>query len=853
MKKIILRLLPWLIALAALACLIIFVFVPIYTQVDNTDLPEPEIIFGESDGKPITMENDALLFEMDSATSQFKVTEKATGRVYLSNPTDAANDPIAIRANKDMMQATAVLAYTNSAGTTEMDNFTYSIANQNFTIEQPAENEISVKYAIGKIERVYLIPTAITKDRYDAFRANVKKSTQKKIASNYSLYEPEKLDSKKNKDEVIALYPEVLNQPLYILNPDTKSNNKAKLEEYFAEAGYTQEDFDIDQQLVAGSRDSSGAVFNITMNYRLEGNDLIVDVPYSEIRYKADYPITSLTVLPMFGATTTDQDGFIFVPEGGGALINYNNGKLKQNAYYANVYGWNYSTYRNEVVNETRTAFPVFGMTNEGSSFLCLMEGATSYASIQADISMRNNSYNWARAKYTTLHYDQYQVSMRTSSLVFMYEKCLPNDTIIHRYRFLPTDSYVEMAKAYGDYLRENDLLKEAKASEDVPVSVEMLGAIDKTQVKFGVPVNTIAATTTFAQAEEMLLDLNNNGIANLNVRMSGWANGGIEQKVMTSVRVLRQLGGKDAMAKLIATAKANDVPLYFDAINCFAYNSGILQGFNGFTDAARLATREQVKIYPYDWVTFLSDDFYDPYYLVKPRYAKSNTDNLINHLKEAGAAGVSFRDIGYLLSGDYNPKDTVTREEVKQLNIQSMLDAEAAGQRVMIRAGNDYALPYADIITDMDLLGTKYSILNETVPFYQIAIHGLKDYTGESLNTSGDYIQEFLRCVEYGSGLNFTFMAEDAKILQDTYHSTYFGANYDVWRDTALEMITKYQAETKGLNQQRIVDHARLSKDVSVTTYEDGTKVYVNHGDTQYQDSGITLDAYSYSVERGN
>ena len=853
MKKLILRSLPWLIALAAIACLIIFVFVPIYTQVDTNELPEPEIIFGEGDGKPITMESDTLLFEMDSATSHFKVTEKATGNVYLSNPEDVDADPIAIRANKDLMRATAVIAYTNSAGTIEMDNYSYSIANQNFTIEQPEENVVSVKYAIGKIERVYMIPSAITKERYDAFRGNVKKSTQKKIASNYSLYEPDKLDSKKNKDEVIALYPEVLNQALYILNPDTKANNKEKLEEYFAEAGYNQEEFEIDQQLVAGSRETGGAVFNVTINYRLEGNDLIVDVPYSEIRYKAEYPITSLTILPMFGAVPDGQDGFIFVPEGGGALINYNSGKLKQNAYFANVYGWNYSTYRNEVVNETRNAFPVFGMTNNGSSFLCIMEGATSYASIQADISMRNNSYNWARAKYTTLHYDQYQVSTRTSSLVFMYEKNLPNDTIIHRYRFIPSDSYVEMAKTYGDYLRANDLLKDAKASEDVPVTVEMLGAIDKTMVKFGVPVDSIAATTTFSEAEEMLLDLKNSGIANLNVRMSGWANGGIEQKVMTRVRVLRELGGKDGLAKLIATAKANDVPLYIDGINCFAYNSGLLQGFSPFTDAARLATREQVKIYPYDWVTFVSDDFYDPYYLVKPRYAKSNTDNLINFLKEQGAYGVSFRDIGYLLSGDYNPKDTVTREEVKALNIQSMLDAEAAGQKVMIRAGNDYALPYADIITDMDLIGTKYSILDECVPFYQIAIHGLKDYTGEPLNTSGDYVQDFLRCVEYGSGLNFTFMDEDAKILQDTYHSTYFGANYGVWRDTTLEMVTKYQAEAKGLNQQRIVDHERLSSDVSVTTYEDGTKVYVNHGEKQYKNSGVTLDAYSYSVERGN
>lgn len=853
-KSLILRLLPWVIVLALLAALVIFVGIPLYAKEDTEHAYEPTIYYYEGDSKPLTMENEHLSFVMDPTTTQFTVTEKATGRVWHSNPENVDDDKIAVTSQKDTLKSTLVVNYTTSVGSVDLNNYSYSVQGGNYQIEQLEDGSIQVDYAVGKIEKIYCIPEAITAERFLSFTENeaYKKATRKKIASNYVLYEPEKLDSKKNKDEIIALYPSVTEQALYILKSDMKENNKKKIEGYFAECGYTQADYEIDLQLKAGSRKSSNPVFNVRMIYRLEGGDLVVELPYSEMRYKADYALTYVTPLPAFGAAGTEQDGFIFVPEGGGALIRYNNNKTQQAAYYANMYGWDYALNRKEVINETRNTFPVFGMTGNGGSFICIMEGATSYGGVQADVSMRYNCFNTASAKYNVIHYDQYNVSAKTAQLVFMFEKELPDDTIIHRYRFLDSENYVDMAKAYGDYLRENDLLKDQKASEEVPVSMELVGAIDKTVVKFGLPIDSVFATTTFAQAEEIIAELTDKGIKNLNVRLSGWMNGGLTQEVIQSVNVLNELGGKSALEQLIASSKEKNVNLFLDGISCFAYNSGIFEGFVPFGDAARYTTREQVVITRYDPITYIPQDWLEEYYLVRPDYAKDRTDTLIRFLDDTDAAGVSFRDIGSFLSGDYNPKDTTTREEVKEMNIQSMLDAKAAGQAVMVKVGNDYALPYADIITDMDLAGSKYGIIDQMVPFYQIAIHGLKDYTGDPINLSGDYYQEFLRCVECGSGLNFTFMANDAKVLQDTVHSSLFGSHYGSWAEDATAMISRYQADMQGLNQQRIVDHQQVSDFVAVTTYEDGTKVYVNYANEAYSEGGVEIAARDYTVERG-
>ena len=493
-------------------------------------------------------------------------------------------------------------------------------------------------------------------------------------------------------------------------------------------------------------------------------------------------------------------------------------------------------------------------MTRNGGSFICIMEGAPAYGGVQADISLRYNSYNWVCAKYNVLHSDRYNVSAKTARLVYMFEKQLPEDTIVQRYRFVDSDSYVDMAAAYGDYLRQRyPELAERQASEAVPVNVELLGAFDKKVVKLGLPVDSLIPATTFSEAEGIIGELTGGGAQNLNVRFSGWCNGGVRQKVLTRVKVLGQLGGEKGMKALIAAAKDKGAALAFDGISCFAYRSGLLQGFLPFRDAARFTTLEQVILYPYSPVWYQMDDAQDPYYLAEPHYAADRADALIAALKRLGAPGVAFRDIGSLLSGNYNPKNTTTREQVLAMNLEALKAAREAGQRVTIKRGYDYALPYADLVTDMNLQGTEYSIIDRNVPFYQIALHGAVDYTGQAINLTEDWQDELLRCAEYGAGLNFTFMAKDAQALQDSWYSGYFGASWSAWRDEASALIAAYQRDMAGLNRARIVGHEQPAEGVAVTTYEGGRQVLVNYTEADFRLGGVTVPARSYLVTGGD
>lgn len=848
------RLIPWIVALAAIAALVIFVGIPLYAP-QEADAVDPPVISYYEDGKQtLTLENDALRFELDAATTAFKVTEKATGREWLSNPENAAQDAVAVSANKDTLQSTLIVTYSSASGVIDFNNYAYSIKNGTYSVSRPDENTVSVTYSVGKIEKVYLLPQATTVERFTAFTDAMSKKDAKKVKGVYTLYKPDKVAALDNRDELIALYPALEEQELYVLKSDTSENNKAKTAGYFEAAGYTQEDFDLDQQWVAGARENTDPVFNVTVNYRLDGGDFLVEVPYQDIRYRAEYPITYLTVLPMFGAAGVDEEGFMLIPEGGGALIDYNNGKLNQNSYYANMYGWDYGSERTEAISETENAFPVFGMTRNGGSFICVMEGAPSYGGVQADISMRYNSYNWVCAKYNVLHSDRFNVSAKTARLVYMFEKEMPDDTIVQRYRFVDSDDYVDMAAAYGDYLRQRyPELADRQAGEQVPVNVELLGAFDKKVVKLGMPMDSVIPATTFDEAADIIDTLVSDGVQDLNVRFSGWCNGGISQKVLTRVKVLGQLGGEKGMKRLIDAAKAKGANLAFDGISCFAYRSGLFQGFLPYRDAARFTTLEQVKIYPYSKVFYQQDDFYEPYYLASPQYAAARADTLISALEKRGAAGVAFRDIGSILSGNYNPKNTTTRQQVLSMNLEAMQKARDAGQRVTIKRGYDYALPCADLITDMNLEGTEYSIIDRGVPFYQIAIHGLVDYTGESINLEGDWQTELLRCAEYGAGLNFTFMAKDGQELQDSLYSSYYGASWDAWAKEAGALMAAYQRDMAGLNRARIVGHEQPAPGIAATAFEGGKRVLVNYTQADYRLGGVTVPARSYLVTGGD
>jgi len=830
-----------------------FVLIIVFSKEEE----EPEEIIRvnayESSGEDIVLENEYLKLVMDSNTTQFSITQKSTGEVWYSNPPDAAEDPIALQSDIENLQSTLLLTYSTINGVdTLYNNYKYSIASKIYNIEA-TEERIKVYYSIGEVEKEYIIPKVIEAERMEELFESMDLDDVTRVKDYYKRYDINNLGKKDDKDALLEQYPILEEKVIYVLRGGTKDNLKKKLEQIFASAGYTEEEYAKEKELYESDQESDKPVFNVSIEYWLDGNDLVVNVPMEEIEYKKDYPLVTLQILPYFGAGGAEEDGFLFVPEGGGALIRFNNGKNSQNSYYANVYGWDMALGREYVVHETRAYFGVYGIAKEDASFICIMEDGAEYASIAADISGRTNSYNYVNASYSILHREQVDVADKYNGAMYFYEEQIPRENLTQRFRFVDSGDYVDMAKYYQKYLQEKYPDAYIKnTDEHVPVAIEILGAVDKVEQVVGIPVSRPLKVTSYEEAKTILESLKENNVYNISVKLSGWMNGGIKQTMPKDINLISRLGGKKDFSALTAYASENDMKLYLDGVTNYAYDSNMLDGFLVFRDAARLVSKEKVELLEYDTICYLEQEWKAPYYLLNPSLVVDMMSNISAAAEKYDAYGISFRDVGYQLSSDYNKKQTVTRQEAKTMQIEQLNQIDADGYGIMTNMGNDYTLGVTDYITNMDLNGSRYALIDETVPFYQIAIHGFVNYSGEALNLTGDYREELLKSAEYGAGLNFTFMAADSTILQNTYYTQYFGADFYAWQEKMLELYTDYEGALGHVFNQNITDHEILADGVRLTVYEDGTKVYVNYNNEDYEtEDKVILPARDYLVIR--
>ena len=804
---------------------------------------------GEQD---IVLENDKLKFVMDPTTTQFSITVKSSGEIWYSNPQDADQDSVALNTDKDNLQSTLLLTYSTINGVdTLYSNYKYSMQSHIYNIDA-TDDMIKINYSIGEVEKEFYIPTVLTEERWNELIEVMEVSESTMVKDYYKKYDINDLDKKDDKDALLEQYPILADSVIYVLREGVKDNLKSKFEGFFENAGYTMEEYQEDKELYAGEAISDKPVFNVTMEYSLDEDDLIVNIPMDEIQCKSDYPLLNLNVLPFFGAGGTKDEGYLLVPEGGGAIINFNNGKTAQNSYYASMYGWDMAQGRDSLVHETCAYYGAFGIAKGDSSFLCMLEDGASYASIQADISGRNNSYNYANAQYNIMHREQCDVADKYNGEMFTYVEDIPKEDIRQRYRFVDSNEYSDMAGAYRNYLTDKyGSAFEANVDAEVPVTVEVVGAVDKIEQICGVPVRKPLKVTSYSEAEELLKELKAAGMNNVSVKLSGWMNGGIKQSILKKVKLISRLGSKKDLESLIAYANDNEIALYLDGITNYAYNSKVTDGFLQFRDAARMVSKEKAELSEFSTIWYGEVDWKDPYYLLKPSVILDMMENLAGAASKYEAAGVSLRDTGYALSADYNEKQMVTREEAKKQQINELQKIKDQGLGVMTNMGNDYTLGQTDFITNMDLNGSVYTILDETVPFYQMAIHGFVNYAGEPLNLTGDSQEELLKSAEYGAALSFTYMKEDPTELQNTYYTQYFGANYDGWKDKMTEIYSRYSQDLSGIFAQQMTAHDLLDEGVTSTTYADGTIVYVNYNYEDYTtEDGLKLPARDYLVD---
>jgi hypothetical protein len=813
------------------------------------------VVIYENDGstEDIVLENEFLSLRFLPRTAEIILTDKANGAQWRSNPQDAANDPLADPVTKDFMGSQFTLEYADAAGVgMTLYSGINSVALGAYGYEL-ADNSLEVHYSIGDIARTYIIPPAISEQRMLTYLNKMEEDDRYKVEASYRLYDINNLRSSDDKSTLLATYPDLSRTKIYALRDNAQQYMKEMMEDFFAQAGYTYDDYYEDSSRYSVSAGAEKPAFNITLRYTLDGKSLVLNVPFDKIAYRPAYPITLLSLLPFMGAGGRNDQGYMLVPDGSGALIYFNNGKQNQITYNNNVYGWDEAMPRDAVINDNKAPFPAFGIQKNGNALLCVIEEGSSYGGVRADVSGRNNSWNNVYPRFTMVHGAIIDITGRSDRSVYLYERSLPaGESITLRYTPCVGDGYPGMAKEYRSWLTRAYPSLGTRKEEGVPIAIELVGAVNKTRHRLGIPFDLPLKLTSYKESADMIGGFAQWGWKNVRIKPNGWFNHSVDHSVPNKIKLINELGSKKDFKNLVSVAEKNGYAVFPDVDFMYMRDVKLFGGFSLYRDAARYVNRKRVEKYPYSFVWFGERVRWGKLsYLARPAYMMSLIDNFNRKMSALGLRNLAFRNMGAKLAGDYHEKRLVSREASMKMRQEKLAELKGNGAGVLLNTGYAYAVPWADFITDMAIDDQRFGITDVSVPFYQMALHGLVPYTGPAINLAEDYTKNLLKTVESGAGLYFSFMKEESSVLQETKFRQFYANEYDKWSPDANALYQKFSADFASLYNQAITGHVILSEWLTMTEYEDGTRVIVNSGDIDASYDGVVINARGYAVLR--
>lgn len=802
---------------------------------------------------------DSLELFFDEKLTDIAVRVKATGELWFSNPQKADEDPVAGGFYRNLMKSQFSLRYYNqSVQAAEMDNYNDAIENGQFTFAY-TDNGVSVTYQLGETADKYILPSIISAERYEAYVGQMEKDAAKKVGRNYLRLDPEEMKDDEKK-KYVQKYPALENGVIYVLNEGTKDYKKEELTQYFAGVGYTAEDMYRDNEENGFEAAGGKAWFEVTLDYRLENDSLVAELDPEKVQYDTEnYALVDIDLLEYFGAAGTDEEGYLFVPDGSGALIYHNNGKTAAPAYQGAVYGED----RTNIVNSEKKSeldqavavrMPVFGLKKGDQAFLAVVENGDAAADINAETSGRTDSYNNVYAGFTYLSSGRISLSEVVGSHGFqMYSEPVFSEPFTVRYYFLSGKEagYPGMAARYRSYLLEQGVLGERLEGDMVPLYVNFVGAIQKWNSVLGVKYRATQKLTTYAQALEALEELAAQGVGSMKVEYSGWSTGGMQNAAPGATKSLGCLNGSGVGLKdFLARTEQMGIPVFHSAQLQYVWRDGAFDGYRKESDAPRYYDKTVVSAYSY----YTSNGYRsnEKRNMISPVYVEEMADTFLKKTAGYQLRGVSVDNLSSDLFSDFYDKCYTDRQMAQALNSKAMEQlAQAYGNALMGGNANAYAWRYLSDITEVPFDSNRTQMIDDAVPFYEMVLHGYKSFTGEALNLTDDMTSAVLKSVECGAGIAFEWICEDNSLLKDTDFDSLYSVSFETWKDTAADTWKRVNEVCGPLQGEVITDHEKLSEGVYRTTFGDGTAVIVNYNKDAVQVQGKTVGAQDFIVER--
>lgn len=652
-----------------------------------------------------------------------------------------------------------------------------------------------------------------------------------------------------------------IEKPYYLLDDDIMPFEKDDLIDTVIKSGINPQDITPEYTLFGiDAPQPNLEVFSVPIEYQLEGQDFVVKVQGNEIEYPKNvkdiaentytYYLHKLDILPYFGANYKDnEEGYIFVPDGSGALIRFNRNSSENNYLSSYVYGEDYTLeergYKNRY--DEQLYLPVYGMNKGEKGFLTIIEEGASLARIRAFRAGARNSYFSVFSSFNLR--PKGEIDLGGIGNITMYQDQMYRGDIKLRYKFLSENraDYADMANEYQDYLVDKFGLEKLKSQEELPFFLELTGGILKTKRRFGFPTNVVEPLTEFSEVNYITDELQKNNINNIKLIFRGWQEGGIYNNYPDGVNLANSLGSEEELKELIKDMEEKGVEFYPEVgfLNLHQ-NRGLLNKFWSRNEAYYFGNQLAEKG-KYNVATFEKEK---DFRLLRPSILDELIEQYMNDYRGYDLNALALKYMGKQVHSDMgtSEEEVITRDQTVEKIKNNLNKLRESKMNIMVRGANDFTLPFIKNIVDVPESSSNSTVLDESVPFYQIVINGYFNFSGAPFNlANSDSKTQFLKMIETGGLPFYSWIYRKQSLIKDTEFDNYYSVNYKIWLEEAVKYHNKTEKVYKDLHDKKITDHQQIKNDVYQTTYENGVSIIVNYNQDKIEIKGETVEGENF------
>lgn len=820
--------------------------------------------YGYNENYTKIAENENLIFYFNELSTDVKVKVKKTGFEWSTEYEEGSSKTQGEVFTLDYYETSGLVSTINSKlDSVVKGQFEYTLT----------DNGISVSYGVGDVDYSVRFPIALSVERYNNFSTL---DTSGVIYSNYQYinFNDEQYKDLKTEDlnALYTSYPKAVNNPngWYYFSGLTNSTAVNELNAAWDAINYTEEDLKIDNEGVTLPSTKSHE-FAVTINYTLEENGLNVKIPANQIYYHEDYILKSINLHPNLMDFDEKNEGYYLLPDGSGSIMNFNNGKdqVRNDSVYIQMYGVDESrgaTEKTAYYNEA--ILPVYGTCYKGKNvnakalnkskavenhngIFAIIEQGDTFAGITAHSSDKDEGeHNFLYSSFRINESENLEAFSNSTSEEQVFSK-FPKQHYIGdielTYYFLTGEdsSYSGMANFYSNYLFGED----KSQTKAYPATVETIGQINGNGLFFGIRYNTKETMTSFNEVTEIATDLQKNGIDELNVKLTGWFNGGYEHGWADKIQVANQLGGKKEFEAMLAALKAKGINVYPDADVQYVYAAE--DSVSSKMYSSQISGRP-TYVSGFDPVNFGPLNRLAKVALNMDSFV-FNINGFMSNFAEFNHKNVSLRSIGSKINANYKEdNDFLDRQETLNGILKEIEKVDKDGYKIMGTLGYAPFAKYLDIINEFPADSANFDKTDYAVPFAAMVFSGHVEYTYKPQNLSNRERKDLLKMIESGSGSHFVLTANKYDKISETGYDFLYSTLYSDLKDDLTKDYSYVKNALSDVYGLAIVKHEQVAEDVNKVTYENGTSIYINYSNKDVKVSNLTIKSNDYLKVKG-